>query len=82
MTEVTSSGRSYPTVREATEFPATVHRFDGKGGVETLPSQGGRAQQQGLSSSGSLAAALARLHDNLELPPTRPCDRLPGAPMR
>ncbi|HVY50002.1 MAG TPA: CorA family divalent cation transporter [Devosia sp.] len=28
--------KSYPTVREATEFPATAYRFDGKGNVEEI----------------------------------------------
>ena len=28
--------RSYPTVREATEFETTAYKFDGKGGVEAI----------------------------------------------
>ena len=39
--------RSYPTVREATEFETTAYKFDGKGGVEAIDFDGGGIKNAG-----------------------------------
>ena len=39
--------RSYPTVREATEFETTAYKFDGKGNVEPIDFEHGLLQGVG-----------------------------------
>ncbi len=71
MTEVTASGRSYPTVREATEFAPSVYLFDGKGGVQSQPFDHGEVPTPDkgfVLIAGSLSSPEFRawLHANLD----------------